>query len=393
MMATAIDPPLAAFGDPSPPQSLLLYPSLVDQTTLADLAQFVRARNYHAYRDAVTRVQLNQVILANALIARLAGLLYYTQTLLVRLVVNNTRATDNTSDFCTINQAAQELQKSITNTYTSPIENVQSAPGGGTAFVAPKSFLEELSPTASTTLLGFLSSVRSDQSLLCSRLLQANERELDVLVSWKPHHHAIKPKIESHATRHTTPPMQTVTPADHIISFHRHDPLYVLTSVIFSSPYDHASLDHRRCLGLWSSALAKLIDNKRGDQVVMVVMDIWTNAAEWQAAEAFEIAILRFLQEAAKLEPRDKFEDAFDDEPVGSDPEMVELFDKTLVEILNILSASDSIPLPALELVQSTFTKCPDKAQATQVLFTEWFIQHFLSQAICSPEVCRFDMF
>src|SRR6202022_4306666 len=136
---------------PSPPQSLLLYPSLIDQTTLADLAQLVRACNYHAYKDNVTRIQLNQVILANALISRLASLLYYTQTLLVRLVVNNSPATDNTSDFCTLDQAAQELQKSITTTYTASIEYVQppTSHGSQDAIAQPKSFLDDLSPTAS----------------------------------------------------------------------------------------------------------------------------------------------------------------------------------------------------------------------------------------------------
>src|SRR5579859_839937 len=115
MMASALAPtsPVAAFIDPSPPQSLLLYPSLIDTTTLTDLAQLVRARNYHAYRDTVTRLQLDQVILANALITRLASLLYYAQTLLVLLVVNHGPTNDNINEFVVVNQAAHELQKSI----------------------------------------------------------------------------------------------------------------------------------------------------------------------------------------------------------------------------------------------------------------------------------------
>jgi hypothetical protein len=378
----------SAFVDPSPPQSLLLYPSLIDQTTLVDLAQFVRGRNYHAYRDAVTRVQLDQVILANALIGRLASLLYYAQTLLVQLVVNNSPAHDNTSDFCTLTQATQELQKSITTTYTTPIENIQPPPGRGqVTFATPKSFLDELSPTASTTLLGFLNSVRTDPSLLCSRLLQAQDHELDALVSWLPHHHVARRKSESRTARQTTP-IQTTTPADRIISFHRHDSLYVLTSVIFSAPHDPSSPDHPRCLNLWSSALAALIDAKRGDNVVIAVMEIWSGS-EWEASQSLEIVILKFLQDAAKLSgSKDKYSDAFDEESIGPDPDMVELFDKTLLEILYIVNGYGGIPPPALELVKSTFHKCSYKAQAREVLFTGWFLRHFISRSISSPEVC-----
>jgi hypothetical protein len=72
-----------------------------------------RNRNYHEHRDAVTRVQLDQLLLANALITRLASLLYYVQTLLVRLIVNNASPTGTINDFSGITEAAHDLQKSI----------------------------------------------------------------------------------------------------------------------------------------------------------------------------------------------------------------------------------------------------------------------------------------
>ena len=62
---------------PPPPQSLLLYPTLIDQTSLSDLPPLIRNRNYHAHRDNITKIQLEQLILANALIARLSSVLFY----------------------------------------------------------------------------------------------------------------------------------------------------------------------------------------------------------------------------------------------------------------------------------------------------------------------------
>jgi hypothetical protein len=214
-----------SFLDSVPPQSLLLYPSLIDQTSLSDLEQLVRNRNYHLYRDVVTRIQLDQLILANALITRLASLLYYAQTLLVRLVVNHSPANDNTSDFTVLTQAAHQLQKSITNKYTLSIEEGIRPPSSHRnaqlGYSSPRSFLDELSPTASTTLLNFLSSVRNDPTLISSRLLQATDHELDSLISWKPHHHVTRLKDGS-TSRQNSLSAPTIGPGDYILSFHRH---------------------------------------------------------------------------------------------------------------------------------------------------------------------------
>src|SRR5436305_11096159 len=108
MMATT-----AVFVDSTSPttlttQSLLLYPSLIDQTSLSDLPPLIRNRNYHAYRDVVTRTQLDQIILANALITRLTHFLYYAHTLLTQVVVNIGSTNNNVWEFSLLNQTAQE---------------------------------------------------------------------------------------------------------------------------------------------------------------------------------------------------------------------------------------------------------------------------------------------
>jgi hypothetical protein len=390
MMATMISPSTlpTTFLDSVPPRSLLLYPSLIDQTSLSDLEQLVRNRNYHLYRDAVTRIQLDQLILANALITRLASLLYYAQTLLVRLVVNHSPANDNTSDFTVLTQAAHELRKSITNKYTSSIEEGIRPPSSHRSaqpgHSSPRSFLDELSPTASTTLLTFLSSVRNDPTLISSRLLQATDHELDSLVSWKPHHHVARLK-DSSASRQNSLSAPAISPGDYVMSFHRHDPLFVLTSVIYSAPHDSRSPDYQRRLNTWSSCLAQLIDAKRGDRVIFAVMDIWAGN-EWQAASSFETVVLGFLQDAAKIKGGKEKYDVCDDED-GVDPEMAELFNRTLLEVLEILNGFGGVPASALEFVHAIFRRCQDKSQAKTILFTNWFIQHFMSQIILYPEV------
>lgn len=384
MMATIVTPSSspAAFIDPSPPQSLLLFPTLIDQASLADLHELVRNRNYHAYRDAVTRVQLNELILANALITRLASLLYYAQTLLVRLVVEHTPAHNNTSDFVVLNQAAHELQKSITSKYTKPIEDTAppllTSPTSPTAYPSRRSFLDELSPTASTTLLNFLTSVRSDPSLLTSRLLHATDSELDALVSWKPNHHH-RPST----SRHNSIP-SAASPEDYILSFHRHDPLFILTSVIFSASEN--SLDRRRRLHCWSTCLAHLIDEKRAEQLVLAVLDIWSGS-EWMVALPFETAILGFLQSAAKLRVKQEDDIPLEDEGRTATPEMSELMDKTLVEVLEIIAGYGGIPSDVVELLNTVSCLCADKKQATGVLLEKWFIQRYLAQNFVYPEV------
>ena len=382
MMATIVTPSSsrAAFIDPSPPQSLLLFPTLIDQTSLADLHELVRNRNYHAYRDAVTRVQLNELILANALITRLASLLYYAHTLLVRLVVEHTPAHDNTSDFVVLNQAAHDLQKCITGKYNKPIEDTapplltsQTSP---TICPSPRSFLDELSPTASTTLLNFLTSVRSDPSLLISGLLHATDHELDALVSWKPGHHR-----RSSTSRHNSVP-GAASPEDYVLSFHRHDPLYILTSVIFCGS------EQSPRLYCWSTCLAHLIDEKRANQLVLAVLDIWSGN-EWKVALPFETAILGFLQNAAKLKAKQGDDASHEDDGVTATPEMSELLDKTLVEVLEIVTSYGGIPTEARQLVNSVFRLCAAKAQAKDVLLGKWFIQRYLAKSIVYPEVLQ----
>ena len=392
-MATMISPSSlpTTFLDSVPPQSLLLYPSLIDQTSLSDLEQLVRNRNYHLYRDVVTRIQLDQLILANALITRLASLLYYAQTLLVRLVVNHSPANDNTSDFTVLTQAAHQLQKSITKNYTLSIdEGIRSPSSHRSAqlgYSSPRSFLDELSPTASTSLLNFLSSVRNDPTLISSRLLQATDHELDSLVSWKPHHHVTRLK-DGTASRQNSLSAPAIGPGEYVLSFHRHDPLFVLTSVIYSTPHDSRSPDYQRRLNTWSSCLAQLIDAKRGDRVIFAVMDIWAGH-EWEASSSFETIILGFLQDAAKIKGgKDKYDVC--DEEDGLNPEMAELLNKTLLEVLPLLNGFGGIPASALEFVHAVFRRCQDKMQAKTVLFTNWFIQHFMSRIILYPEVYPF---
>ena len=386
MMATA------AFDHPAPSQFLLLYPTLIDQTSLSDLAPLVRNRNYHAYRDAVTRTQLDQSILANALIARLTTLLYYAYTLLVRPVVNAGPSGDNTGDFSALNQATQELQRAIISKCAAPAEPVVqpslSLQGPSTLFSSTKSFLDELSPTASNTLVNFLSIIRTDPNFLSSRLLQAKDQELDSLASWKPRHHIARSKLIS-SGRHAEAPVAPISPVDYITSFHRHDPMYVLTSVIFSASPNSNSLEYSRRVESWSTCLARLIDEKRGDRIVLAVMDIFCTG-RWHVSSCFETILLAFLQNAAKLSsPNSKYEDACEEEVVETDPEMTELFDKTLIEILELVTDFEGIPSSAMELINAISSKCTNQDEARSVLFMKWFIEHFLSRSIIYPEVRR----
>jgi hypothetical protein len=386
MMATA------TFVDhPSPPQSLLLYPTLIDQTTLSDLPPLVRNRNYHAHRDAVTRSQLDQIILANALFARLTSLLFYAHTLLVRVAIKSKPADDNASDFSVLNQGAHELQKSITCKFPTSFENVVqpcASPQDSLKCVSStKSFLDELSPTASNTLVNFLCTIRADPTLISSRLLQAKDQDLDSLVSWKPHHHANRSK-STPGGRNNSIPTPAISPVDYLTSFHRYDPVYVLTSVIFSISCDSESLEHQLRLNVWSTCLARMVDEKRGDRIVFAVMDIFCGS-KWQSASCFETVILDFLQNAAKLRSAQAMCQDVCEEDVNLeiDPELRDLCDKTLIEILDILNNFGGIPSAGLQLANAIFFKCVDKDQAKLVLFKKWFIEQFVSQNLVYPEV------
>lgn len=377
----------------SPPQSLLLYPTLIDQTSLNDLAPLARNRNYHAYRDALTRIQLDQSILVNALITRFTSVLYYAHTIFARFIVNIRQSCDYSSDFSLLNETTQELQKAITNKSTSSIENItQSAPNSqlSSGVSSLTSFFDELSPTASDTLLNFLGTLRTDSTFLCSRLLQAKDQELDSLVSWKPYHHYTRQKSIS-GGRHNISPALPASPADFVASFHRHDPLYILTSVIFSSSNDSSSGEYQQRLNTWSSCLAQLIDEKRGESIVLAVLDLFCDHT-WKVASSFETSILGFLQNAAKLgSGKSKYEDACEDESAfETDSELADLCDKTLNEILEMTNDVGGIPSFALEVVNNVFRKCVDKDQAKSILFAKWFIERFLSRNIISPEVFMF---
>ena len=165
-------------------------------------------------------------------------LLYYAHTLLVRPVVNAGPSGDNSGDFSVLNQATQELQKAIISKCTAPVEPVVQPTlgpqGSSTRFSITTSFFDELSPTASNTLVNFLGVIRTDPNFLSTRLLQAKDQELDSLASWKPRHHIARSKLVS-SGRHTKRQWPRFLLRTIITSFHRHDPMYVLTSVIFSA--------------------------------------------------------------------------------------------------------------------------------------------------------------
>src|SRR5271156_3702844 len=128
--ASAAALPLSSFVDPPEPLLPLLqlhYPPLIDKVTVSDLVPLIRNRNYHRHRDELTRTQLHQIILANALISRLFSVLYYTHSLLVRLVVNYAAENDTSTDFSALNQTAQQLRNAIVAQHVSsslPLQDV-----------------------------------------------------------------------------------------------------------------------------------------------------------------------------------------------------------------------------------------------------------------------------
>jgi hypothetical protein len=241
-------------------------------------------------------------------------------------------------------------------------------------------FFNELSPTASNTLLKFLTTLRTDSNFISSRLLKAADPDFESLVAWNPHHQTAGTKGDINAQNNNS--------ADYVMSFRRHDPLYVLTSVIFQAPYQPGSTEYQRRLQCWSSCLAQLIDAKRGDPIVLAVLDIWWGI-EWHVSAPFETAILGFLQAVAKMKSArtTHLHVSDDDESVLSDPDMIELLDKTVGELLNILCGVGGIPTPALQLLSAVYEKCADKTYAKDILFNEWFLRKFMYRAIQHPEV------
>jgi hypothetical protein len=374
------------FDQPCPPASALLhFPPLIDETSLFDLATVVRDRNYHAYRNDVTRTQLDQVILATGLITRLTSLLYYTHTLLVRHVVE----TGNTNNFSALNQASQDLQRSITERYNTPMHSelrptIPHGPSYGNKHQERKSFLDDLSPIASSTLTKFLSILRSDPTFIASRLILLKEQDLECLTDWRPHHH--NPKLKSSNQAHLNSSPLSV---DHITSFSRHDPLYALTSTLFSPTAPPESREFRLRLDTWSTALAHLIDENRGSNITSTVMDTFAGP-EWAIDSAFEIAILNFLQNAARLNKSVRDDDQ-DEDDIEPDSELTDLCDQTLVEILVLIGSDGGIPSTAVLFANAVSSKCSNKEQARAHIGTYWFQQQFLSKRIVTPEVYPID--
>jgi len=375
MAATLPAPPSPpSFVDPPLPQSLLLYPALIDQTTPADLSLQLRNRNYNEYRDIVTGIQLDRLLLANALVARLASVLYYAQTLLVQLIVQNTTSGD-ISEFSVINEATQDLRKSVITKCTAPVESIiQGTRSQQDRMSSTKSFINELSPTAANTLLKFISTLRGDPTFLSDRLLRTTDQELDSLVLWKPHHHASDTVARNSAA---------TSSADYVVSFHRHDPLYALTSVIFPAPSVPKSFESQLRMQCWSTCLANLIDARRASQLVSRVFHLFAGT-EWQVSARFETIILSFLQNVAALRSRG---DVGDEDFV--DPVMTNLLDKSLVEVLSILKSGEGIPSSALDLLKTVYQQCTDKEYAKSYLL-DWVLHDFLAEALVHPEVSPF---
>lgn len=374
--------PLTSHADPPAllPLLQLHYPPLIDKVTVSDLLPLIRNRNYHRHRDELTKTQLHQIILANALISRLVSILYYTHSLLVRLVVNYAAENDTSADFSALNQAAQQLQNAIVAQHVSsflPLQELQvnaRTQDSSSPSSPSRSFLDELSPTASTTLLNFLTTVRSDPNFLVARLLHCKDHDLDVLLSRKAPHHPHSSKTKSSSL------------TDQITSFHRHDPLFVLSSAVYSSSHPSESALK---LDIWSSCLASLIDKRRGERLVLAILDVWASG-EWSCSSAFEVIVLDFLQNAANVQlSKRQFRDEVSSLAVGvlDDPEMTELYDATLVEILELVAGISGLPSSLIQLVNMVFWKCEEKDISKSMMFTKWFIQQFLSRNILYPEV------
>ncbi|CAG8499772.1 12271_t:CDS:2 [Ambispora gerdemannii] len=267
------------------------------------------------------------------------------------------------------------------------------------ALAAPQpksSFLDYISFKCSKTVLAFVSFVRQNPELVASAFQQMSPPDLDNLS----------------ITEKFTLSNNNSNSRQNIPNINQLDIVDLLLKGIFG-PSTFPQEDRLR-LNMWTAIFVKLITDKKGEKFLLDVLDRYVHLSPWTAKRAFEMQLMKILQqgdlllESATNEqiPKDESYTAFSlpffgilggnnnngntsmNNATSRISNIEKYLDNACIGLLQVLDREDVIPARVLILSRTILNQVPEESRrhASVFLIVQWFFHRFIGRAITYPE-------
>jgi hypothetical protein len=271
------------------------------------------------------------------------------------------------------------------------------------------SFLEDLSPSARSTVLEVMTKVRHDGSFVADQLENLSQKELVALL---PDLSSSRPSDSIFASSmrtmsRTSRPFGFVVDAqvDFISTYSYCSALETLIFATQSISSPSPSAD-ARATEVWSTACARLISRQRpgSEKFVPAILDIWASSISWPCKDRLGVWILETLNRGAfllDLANRQTFKARMEtrtETPTEDELRTETFYAQAVSGLLDLLADSTGasiIPPGALAMSRSIsdrLSHSPGHQRGLpQFLVTRWLSSSFLIDAITLPEVSSSD--
>jgi len=371
-------------------------------TTLAELAHLAKLQAHQEEKHYQNQDRLYKCLISNALSVRLTRTTGICHTILVDHLKS-----DEKKPFATLYTALHDVRNSCeatrrfalleTELEASPTNSAPDEVGNARGVT---SWLHDLPHQAREAILSFISTIRSNPHYLASRLARLSSAELEILAKFhqplsSPDSVIAGPRRGANANARSSS-TNLPSPVERLLSFHRNDPLYTLLHSIFANSMGPDTPEDKRRTDMWATIYLKLLNESKGEQFLLAILDSWAAMREWPAKSNMETCLMALLQEGAFL--LDKSEDQTTGKSQqdlrGKDGLLIEEFltkgVRALFKVLDSDPGAGGIPEGVLELGHAILQKTDDpkrKQQAEMIIMVKWLFGRFLMSSIQYPEV------
>ena len=389
-----------------------------ENTSLEELAHFVRLSKFQERKRANTRTRLQRSLISTALSARLTRC----GEIAHRNLVDSFRK-DEKDNFAALYNAIHDVRKSCDElrryallepdmqSFSSPALGSSESldtPSTSTVGAGPlrpmTPFLNDISASARESFLEFLTQLRTNPDYLATRICSLSSSELNSLLNFHKGLEPVESVLPFHGRSagrpHGLAPGRGGTLAntdiERLLSFQRHDPLSILIHTCFANSAGPDSSEDQRRTEIWATTCARLISTPKstGEHFLISVLNIWTSMRAWSGKSSMEWYLMKIMEDGAFLLDRaeDQHGTRFNLSDWNQSDELAakNFYDRAVDELFELIDDDDATGIPEglLELGNAILRKLDNKYVENTSRWLVWrclfFV--FLLGVIIHPE-------
>ncbi|ETN44508.1 uncharacterized protein HMPREF1541_10178 [Cyphellophora europaea CBS 101466] len=362
-----------------------------------EFAAQLRLRRHSEYKRRILEHRRTHLQKAVALSSRLRRLSSWVHDGLVEI-----SKFPNPGDFVRVHENLINLTDACFSRWSHEIRALDSVIGGTTTTTTtaptPVTFLSRLSSSSQDDCLDFIRNVRTNPRFLVDRFKAVSPSQL-VALSTTPRYSDLSAYLNSMpGSRGRSSQKKRIQSyaknlEEYATSFERRNPMSFLLHNCYSV---NSPAEDRLRVDTWSTICSSLYVETGASFLAFFSQILWefSTLAGWRAKDRLELLLMDILQRGAfLLEPVGDYKKSSQSIHIRHtlDGEQARnFFDNAVRELLTVLLIEDGgFPEGVLRLARAILAKLPDEESQSQLrgyIFMEWFMHHFLENALTYPE-------